>query len=480
MHIINESDNSKKMSELRELCLKYTSLTDNDIEIIENINKTIQFIADSTGCDVFLDCPTSHIDEAIVVAEAKPSNQMSLYKEKVVGKLALRQNEPAVLRAIDIGMSGRNIKGISQEQIMIKQSVEPIKNSDGQVIAILIIEQDVTENLDNNRKIAILTEANEELTNQIAIRNEDRYISYFINDAILIFNKDGVLKFKNNRAEMIYKKLGYNEDILGMSFLNLSVVDLSFEEVISNSSIDSYEVTIAGMCLQIKYIVQNGKSLNLVVIIKDITDMKEKEKELILKSVAIKEIHHRVKNNLQTIASLLRLQSRRINSGDFQDAMNESINRILSIAATHEILSKVGIDKVNIKEVINGIKYNMVVLEKRDCINLNMNITGDDIMIDSDNSTSIALIVNELIQNAIKHAFKGRTSGDISIVVEQGDTYSMISVIDNGIGFDMDKISKNSLGLMIVKSLVFDKLEGNLNIYSGAEGTKVVFDFKNK
>jgi len=467
------------MSELRDLCYKHTNLVDEDIEIIENINKTIQFIADSTGCDVFIDCPTPHIDEAIVVAEAKPPNQASLYKKKVVGELAMRQNEPAVLRAIDVGMSGRKIKGITQENIRVKQSVEPIKNNEGRIIGILIMEEDVTENLDNNRKIAILSEANEELTTQIAMTSEDRYITHYINEAILIYDVHGILKFKNNGADLIYKKLGYNENILGMSFSNLSVVNLTFEDVISNSSIDVHEVSIAGMCLQVKYIVQHGKALNLVVIIKDVTDMKEKEKELILKSVAIKEIHHRVKNNLQTIASLLRLQSRRIDSEEFQDAMNESINRILSIAATHEILSKEGIDKVNIKEVINRIKYNMLVYDKKDSITLNINISGDDIMIDSDNATSIALVVNELIQNTVKHAFQGKNEGSISIVVEQGDTYSTVSIIDNGIGFDVNNVSNNSLGLMIVKSLIFDKLKGNLNIYSNSEGTKVVFDFKN-
>lgn len=468
------------MSELRELCFRYTNLIDKDIEIIENINKTIQFIADSAGCDVFIDCPTSHNDEAIVVAEAKPTNKASLYKEKVVGKLAIRQNEPAVLRAIDIGMSGRNIKGITQEHIKVKQSVEPITNNEGKVIAILIIEEDVTENLDNDRKIEILSEANEELATQIAQNYEkDRYITHYINEAILIFDEYGILKFKNNGADLIYKKLGYNEDILGMLFSNLSVTNLLFDDVIADCSIDVQEVTIAGMCLQIKYIVQSNKALNLIVIIKDVTDMKQKEKELILKSVAIKEIHHRVKNNLQTIASLLRLQSRRVDSEEFQIAMNESINRILSIAATHEILSKVGIDEVNIKEVINGIKYNMVVFEKSDKVNLNMNISGDDIKIDSDNATSIALVVNEIIQNAIKHAFHGRSEGEISIIIERGDTYSTVSIIDNGVGFNVNNVSNNSLGLMIVKSLVYDKLKGNLNIYSNNEGTKVVFDFKN-
>lgn len=468
------------MSEIRDLCLKHTYLKDKDIEIIENIASTIQFVADSTGADVFIDCPTVHKDVAIVVAEAKPTNKHSLYKQKVVGKLAIRENEPAVIRAIEIGMPGRDIKGITQEHIKVKQSVEPIRNSNNKTIGILIMEKDITENYNNNRKIEILAEANEELTTQI----EEKYynkndITHYVNEAVLMFDENGVLKFKNPGAELLYSKLGYKEDIIGMEFSNLSLVNVSFKEIISNSCIDVYELEVGEMCLQVKYIIQSNKALNLLVLIRDITDMKQKEKELILKSVVIKEIHHRVKNNLQTIASLLRLQSRRIKNEEFLYAMNESINRVLSIAATHEILAKQGIDEVNIKEVINRIKSSIVSFEKNDSVNLEIDIIGDDFTLSSDKATSTALVVNELLQNSIKHAFKGRTEGKIIINIEKRNIYPTISIIDNGIGFDTDKVSKNSLGLMIVRSLVNDKLDGNLNIYSNSQGTKAIFDFKN-
>ncbi|MTK11895.1 MAG: histidine kinase, partial [Clostridiaceae bacterium] len=268
------------MSEIRELCLKHTCLNDNDIEIIENIARTIQFIADSAGGDVFIDCPTNHKDAAIVVAEAKPTNKTSLYKQKVVGKLAIRENEPAVIRAIDIGMPGRDIKGITQEQIKVKQSVEPIRNSDNKTIGILIIEKDVTENLNNDRKMEILAEANEELTTQIEKKYyKESDITYYINEAILIFDESGILKFKNPGADLLYSKLGYKEDIIGMNFSNLSVDKIYFKDILSKNCIDVYELEVGEMCLQVKYIVQSNKALNLVVLIRDITDMKQKEKE---------------------------------------------------------------------------------------------------------------------------------------------------------------------------------------------------------
>ncbi|GAA0123554.1 MAG: histidine kinase N-terminal domain-containing protein [Clostridium argentinense] len=468
------------MSEIRDLCLKYTSLKESDILIIENIATTLQLIADSANANVFIDCPTKHSGEAIVVAEAKPSTKNSLYKEKVVGKFAERQNEPASLRTLELGVPSRDLKAITQEHIKVKQNVEPIRNRENKTIGVLIVEKDITETLSSNRKLEILAKTNEELTSQIANRNyKESDITYHINDAILIFDENGVLRFKNPVAEELYKKLGYKEDLVGMDFSNLSLYNCSFEEVVNNGCMDVKDIDIGDISLQVKYIVQSSKVLNLVMLISDVTDMRQKEKELILKSVVIKEIHHRVKNNLQTIASLLRLQSRRIKGEEFTNAMNESINRILSIAATHEILAKQGIDEVNIKEVINKIKASIVSVEKRDNVDLQVNIVGDDFSINSDKSTSIALVVNELLQNSLKHAFKDRTAGKITIKIEQGNIYSTISIIDDGVGFDVNSIKESSLGLMIVRSLVNDKLNGNLNIYSNSQGTTAVFDFKN-
>ena len=112
----------------------------------------------------------------------------------------------------------------------------------------------------------------------------------------------------------LYKKLGYKDDIVGMNFVNLVLNGIPFNKIIEGKEDSVSEMEVGKLCLQVKYAVTGGRdnSLGLIMLIKDITEVKEKEKELILKSVAIREIHHRVKNNLQTIASLLRLQSRRI------------------------------------------------------------------------------------------------------------------------------------------------------------------------
>lgn len=201
---------------------------------------------------------------------------------------------------------------------------------------------------------------------------------------------------------------------------------------------------------------------------------------MLLKSVAIKEMHHRVKNNLQTIASLLRLQIRRTDSEETRQVLIESMNRILSIAATHELLAQSGVDQVKIGEVIANIKGNAVRYFARQHFEVSITLEGDDFEVDSDIATSVALIINELLQNSLKYAFPNKNSGQIRIVITAGELYSRIEVIDNGCGFDVEAVGGDRLGLSIVQTLVKDKLRGKLTLLSGPDGTYTSFDFKNQ
>jgi two-component sensor histidine kinase len=216
------------------------------------------------------------------------------------------------------------------------------------------------------------------------------------------------------------------------------------------------------------------------MLIKDITEVKKKEKKLVLKSVALEEIHHRVKNNLQMIASLLRLQARRVDNEEGRQALIVSINRILSIAVTHDILSQNEINEVCIKSILNKIIENTSAYFLNEQKNIRIKLLGDNFIVDSEKATSIALVVNELLQNSLKHAFEKQENGLIKVKIYHGNNYSNISIIDNGIGFDIQKIKKNRLGFKIVKTIVADKLDGHLDLESSQQGTKIVFDFKNE
>ncbi|MGV8981836.1 sensor histidine kinase [Clostridium sp.] len=462
-----------------ELCRAYTNLDEDDILKIQRMSFCIKSISDIVNADVFIDCPTRDADEAIVVAEAKPINRPSMYQNTVVGELALRENEPAVLRTLNLGIVTKDLKALTQENMNVRQTVSPIENK-GKIIGVLIVEKDITEKLNKNKHMEMLTESYEQLTNTlISITEPENSITDHLDEAVIIFDEEGVVRSKNRTADLLYKKLGYKENLIGMDYNNLALDDINFKERISSPQRNECEVHLGKLFFYVKRIVLTDKNLKLVTMIKDITIMKETEKELILKSVAIKEIHHRVKNNLQTIASLLRLQARRSDNQQTKDALNESMNRILSIAATHELLSKEGLDEVSIKEVITNIKNNAIRYFNAVNKNIEINVIGDNFKLSSDKATSIALVVNELLQNSMQYAFIDKHFGNIDLIIEKSKIYSTIAVVDNGIGYDINNVRQSSLGLSIVNSIVKDKLNGNINIVSDSRGTKVLFDFKN-
>lgn len=470
---------------LKKLCEIHTDLSEEDIAQLENIEKSISMFANLVKGDIFIDCLTRDPDVAIVVSEAKPTNCKSLYKNYVVGKIALRQNEPAALRTLELGMETTDLKAITQENIVVKQNTVPIKNKDEKIIGVLIMEKDITDDVSQSRNVEILSQTTEQLSETLMNIKDSDYenaVAYnLINDGILAINEFGVCIYVNYKAEELYKKIGYKDKLVGMSFDNLVLNEVNFNEIMREKKSIVLETNVGKLVLQIKYAVT--KKLNnvygIIILIKDLTDIKEKEKELILKAVAIREIHHRVKNNLQTIASILRLQSRRIDNVEAKKAFDESINRILSIATTHEVLSQKGIDDADIKTILCKIKDNAIRNSVQCNKKIKIELSGDNLKVNSDKATSIAIVVNELIENSLKHAFNHKDEGNVQIIINAGQTYSSISVSDSGRGFDVKLLKNESLGLNIVKSIVRDKLNGDISIESNENGTKSVFYFKN-
>lgn len=470
---------------LKKLCEIHTDLSEEDIAQLENIEKSISMFANLVKGDIFIDCLTRDPDVAIVVSEAKPTNCKSLYKNYVVGKIALRQNEPAALRTLELGMETTDLKAITQENIVVKQNTVPIKNKDEKIIGVLIMEKDITEDVSQSRNVEILSQTTEQLSETLMNIKDSDYenaVAYnLINDGILAINEFGVCIYVNYKAEELYKKIGYKDKLVGMSFDNLVLNEVNFNEIMREKKSIVLETNVGKLVLQIKYAVtkKSNDVYGIIILIKDLTDIKEKEKELILKAVAIREIHHRVKNNLQTIASILRLQSRRIDNVEAKKAFDESINRILSIATTHEVLSQKGIDDADIKTILCKIKDNAIRNSVQCNKKIKIELSGDNLKVNSDKATSIAIVVNELIENSLKHAFSHKDEGNVQIIINAGQTYSSISVSDSGRGFDVKLLKNESLGLNIVKSIVRDKLNGHINIESNENGTKSVFYFKN-
>lgn len=458
------------LKEIKQLCVEYTDLSEEEIQVIQMMAQTLQPLANLEAADIFVDCPCREGD-AIVVAEAKPEEGPSSYKNSVVGMLAKDENEPAVARTFKLGIATKYMKARTQEDNYTIQSVEPIKYN-SRVIGVLIRERRIT---DESEAVEDRYEAVETPLNHMI--NDSDWLTESIDEGLLLVDVNGYVTFRNMYAKELFQDLGYVEDILGQKYKNVCLNQYDkksdLNEVLS-------EVRISKHYLRIRQIPMKKGDIRLAVIIRDITWNREQEKSLVLKSVAIKELHHRVKNNLQTIASLLRLQARRTDNEETKKLLSESINRILSIAVTHQLLSQSGMDEVNLKEVLRTVRNNAVQSFLGPSRKVNLEVAGDEMTVNSDIATSVALSVNELLQNSIKYAFEGRDEGNVRIQIIKGKIYSTIVIVDDGIGFDSKKICSDSMGLNIVDSVVRDKLHGNLKIRSDKDGTRVSFDFMNK
>jgi two-component sensor histidine kinase len=210
----------------------------------------------------------------------------------------------------------------------------------------------------------------------------------------------------------------------------------------------------------------------VALIVADVTEIKKKEKELLIKSAVIQEIHHRVKNNLQTIASLLRLQSRRTKSQEVKAALRESVNRILSISVVHEFLSQQDAEFIDVAEVAKNILDMVIQNMLEPDFNLQTVFNGHTVILPSEKASSLALVINELIQNSIEHGFVGRHEGVVGVDIETLSDCYKVEIYDNGIGIppDFTPQSSSSLGLQIVRTLIESDLGGTFKLY-GNNGT---------
>jgi len=200
--------------------------------------------------------------------------------------------------------------------------------------------------------------------------------------------------------------------------------------------------------------------------------------KLMVRTAVLQEMHHRVKNSLQTIASLLRLQAR---SGKFdspQEALAQSIARIQSIAAVHELLSSENLDDVSIKRLADMILSATAKSLLPDARRVTISIKGEDFLLPSGQATYVALILNELVQNAVEHGLAD-SGTELTVEVGQDEDNIIVEVVNDGTPLpqDFDMRQHRHLGLRIVESLVRDNLLGNFAITSEASKTRAALKF---
>jgi len=199
--------------------------------------------------------------------------------------------------------------------------------------------------------------------------------------------------------------------------------------------------------------------------------------QLVINRAVVREMHHRIKNNLQSIAMLLRLQMSAAGTLRAEDVLAETANRILSIAAVHETLSEQGLRVVDVKSVIERVTRSIGEMMPAGGRGIAIAVTGDGLVLPSREATSLALATSELVQNAVKHAFAGRDGGRINVQLHFGVGESEVVVEDDGVGAAQPPASPGGIGLQLVETLVHEDLKGRFDSTASPAGTRSVIRF---
>jgi two-component system, sensor histidine kinase PdtaS len=322
-----------------------------------------------------------------------------------------------------------------------------------------------------------------------------------VGDGLLRLDTAGRVTYASPNAQSAYRRLGLAADLmgaeLGAATAQLSTpgepVDESLMLVSRGRAPRETEVDNNGAVVQLRSIplVVGGQRTGALVLVRDVTELRRRERELLTKEATIREIHHRVKNNLQTVAALLRLQARRLQAPEARAALEEAVRRVGSIAIVHETLSHAPEEIVDFDDIADRVAMMAGEVSAPE-VRVTPKISGQFGLLPASVATPIAMVLTELLQNALQHGFgasalrgagngegtgNGEGSGNgegtgndgdgiIEVLAARAPEQLTVTVSDSGAGlpadFDLEKTT--SLGLQIVRTLVVAELGGHLSI----------------
>lgn len=459
-----------------------------DHELWRKVIDCLPILADLSRSDLLLYAGDEY-GAMTVIAQARPHSVSPIFTEPLVGQVVTEETDPGLFRALRRGRVIHDTHEVTERAIPSFQEIHPMRSEDpAQRVGALRIETNLLEHERHRRRSQVFQATLiwlQQMALSGALCSEDQLSPFGEHDGILVVDAGGVIRYVSGIATNLYRKVGHSENLVGTS-----VADLPSDARLCAEALDK------GRCLErefdeqgfiwikkaipIRAIESMGGLLGrlrsatpatdghwgVLITVHDATEARRKERELRIKSAMIQEIHHRVKNNLQTIAALLRLQARRSESEEVQQILQITISRILSIAVVHEFLAQGEGTPINMKEIAHQVIHQLIrsIVDPEQQIQLNL--YGDDVYLPAQQATSCALVINELIQNALEHGFADREGGAVVIRLhDQGETVR-VEVMDNGIGlpagFDVQR--DGSLGLRIVQTLVEEDLKGALQL----------------
>ena len=447
-------------------CRQFTNLSAMKANFLQKINAALPLVADLVHAHVAMYTFSKKENYFTVISEFEPHTTYNPIKHSLIGKEIPKVQEPLIEKSIKFKSKYEGQRELDFGKFYQMYTIPIVV--DYEVIAVICFEINY-EDAQTRGFTRLLKTAFIILENAPKKTDNKMYRSISSRDGIIITDKNERIIFANMVASRIYHVLGVS-NLLGCHLFDRQLTLHIKKETILPRCPYEKEIEVGNLVLIRRDIPINeaGNLLTRIVILSDVTEIRKKDKELKIKSAVIQEIHHRVKNNLQTIASILRLQARRSNSMEVKEALKESVNRILSISVVHEFLSQQGDENIDVMEVTKNILQLIQQNMLDSHFKLETEFIGETIILPSKQASNLALIINELILNSIEHGFLGRNYGKIGLKISQSDEAYIIELYDNGNGLpeNFSDLPTKSLGLQIVRTLIEGDMNGSFDLYN--------------
>jgi len=487
------------MASIEEYIEGRTPSSPEEIHTLRELVADWQLLSDLSFADLILWIPMRR-DEAswptgyIAVAHIRPTTAATVFANDVIGDEISWGERFYIDQALSHGEIVRNTEPQLLGDVMVKEETIPVIMGE-KVIAVISRHRNSDLMRQPSRLELNYREIAHELYRMVAegnfpYRNAGSLFDPTprVGDGLIRIDVNGAVSYASPNARSAFSRMGWTNELEGYLLgeiaekVSREKSDAREEALVtslSGRSLRRVEVENVGgvIDLIVLPIIAGANRIGAIVLLNNVTELRRRERELVTKDATIREIHHRVKNNLQTVSALLRLQARRIDDPGASQALNEAVRRIASIALVHETLSSSAESSVAFDDVLDRLVNHALELTPR-MNELNISRSGYVGELESRLATPLALVITELIYNALEHGLASEGSKlDISIL--RRDKSVVVTISDDGVGLPegFTLAESSNLGLQIVRTLTENELRGNLVLESDREETRAILEF---
>jgi len=480
-----------------------TDLSASDLEHLTSIVEDWSLLADLSLSDLVLWLPTWNDAGGVAVAHVRPTTAPTSVPEDVIGKFSPRGRLAALDQALAFGRSvkvrdaANPLVPTAVEAYPIHRPVRAVRSTDGEgesgrdrdVIGVVVRHASSAPRVAGQLEDFYLSTA-DTLIGMLTAREFPVPETVTgasgrprIGDGVVRLDASGIVAYASPNAVSALRRLGLAIDLVGADFANVvtrllhrqgtmdaSVGELARGRVAGRADLEGSNATVLLRSIPLRGSTTGDGAL---LLLRDTTDIRRRERALLSKDATIREIHHRVKNNLQTVAALLRLQGRRSTDPAISAALADAQVRVAAIAVVHEALSADPGSESDLGESVDFdriVRALFAIVVEDPHFGLSLETKGDSGRLPAETATPLAMCVSELVHNAVQHS-----QGTFVTVEAIREPASLrIEVVDDGIGVGDDQLQEAGLGLNIVQSLATTELAGSFEFAAQEYGTRAV------